>query len=349
MKKKLLFLTKYGNLGASSRLRTLQYLPFLSRFDITVSSLISDDMLSYLYKHKKHNKSLLFLAYIKRFFYLWVNRKKFDIIHIEKEIFPWLPYWFEKILLKNIKYSLDYDDAIFHNYDLHTNKKVRKLLGRKLYNLMADSQIVFAGNCYLKEMAKRSGAKNVIYLPTVIDINRYQVRNNESITPKIVWIGSPSTVKYLNIIENVLKELGHSHQFILRVIGATYSSENFEVEVFNWAESTEVQLIKECDIGIMPLEDSLWEKGKCGYKLIQYMACGLPVIASDVGANKDIVNTSKAGFLASSDDDWLTAFKNLLEVRTLRQTLGVNGRKAVEDKFSVQSQVKVISNAFTQI
>ena len=152
----------------------------------------------------------------------------------------------------------------------------------------------------------------------------------------MVWIGSPSTAQYVQDIARPLAELNRQVPFKLRIIGANLNIEGVDIENLPWTEDTEVPLVAESDIGIMPLPDTPWTNGKCGYKLIQYMACGLPVVGSDVGANKNIVDEGVNGHLVSSDAQWVETLKTLLQNPELRQQYGRQGRIDAEERFCVQ-------------
>lgn len=338
---KVLFLTRYGRLGASSRMRYFQFHPWFERMDIecTVATLFDDNQLSERYRAHRHGFLSLMLVYFRRLLALW-RRHHFDLVWIEKEALPWIPVWVERWLLSGVPYVLDYDDAIFHDYDLHTSSLVRHLLGKRNDRLMADARLVVAGNAYLAQRACDAGAPWVETVPTVIDLDRYSVKsvsNDQSYPLRIVWIGSPSTVQYLELLREPLAVLSNRFTIQLRIIGGeVFALPGVDIEVLQWSEETEATLIQECDIGVMPLFDSPWERGKCGYKLIQYMACGLPVVASPVGVNCEIVCTGENGFLADCDEAWIDALGRLLGNVQLRQQMGAAGRKIVEEKYCLQ-------------
>jgi len=244
-------------------------------------------------------------------------------------------------LLRGVPYALDFDDAVFHNYDLHRLASVRKVFGHRLDGLMDKAALVVAGNCYLAARARAAGAPWVVVLPTVIDLNRYlplvvKPTVSSSQPLRIVWIGSPSTVRYLQLLQEPLQALAKRLPFVLRVIGGNFSLPGVQVECLPWAEDTEVAALTECDVGVMPLLDSPWERGKCGYKLIQYMACGLPVVASSVGVNPEIVRNGENGYLASSAEEWVSALEALLQSPSLRAQMGVAGRRRVEEEYCIQ-------------
>ena len=343
---KVLYLTKYSRNGASSRLRSYQYFPFLEAkgFTITVSPFFDEDYLINLYCGKSTTKSKLIKFYLKRFFTLF-SIYKYDRIVIEKELFPYFFSWFEKILwMLQVKYIVDYDDAIFHNYDLSTNKLISFLLKNKINNVMKYSSCAIAGNSYLAERAKVSGAKKIVILPTVIDVNLYSPKKNYASSKIVIgWIGSPSTFKYIKNSQSVFSKVLQNQNVELHIVGAKENlglGEN--VKFLKWTEASEVALISKFDIGIMPLENTPWELGKCSYKLIQYMGCGVPVVASAVGMNKEVVDEGINGFLVQSEEEWLTRLNELIDDCALREALGKKGRIKVEAEYSAQKKHAVL-------
>lgn len=337
---KVLLLTKYGRLGASSRMRSIQYESYLveAGFKVEFCALLTDELLSERYARGRYSYFGLLGAYLKRV-KLLLNSRKFDVIWIEKEALPWWPARIELEFLRGTPYVLDYDDAIFHNYDMHPSWLLRKIFGKRLDRLMNKAALVVGGNRYLANRATHVGAPWVEVLPTVIDIDRYSISAStaHSDVLSIVWIGSPSTAHYLALLCEPLQRLAVELPFVLRVIGACgVELTGVQVENVPWTEDTEVEALSSCDVGIMPLEDSPWEQGKCGYKLIQYMACRLPVVASAVGANVDIVQDGTSGFLARTADDWVAALRQLLSSSALRHAMGQAGRDRVEEYYCLQ-------------
>jgi glycosyltransferase involved in cell wall biosynthesis len=352
---KILLLSKYSRKGASTRLRLLQYLPFLEAegFKVTVSSLFDDEYLDQLYQHGKRAPFRIMMLYLRRLVVL-LSAFRYDMIWIEKEIFPYMPALAERVLrLLGKRYVVDFDDAIFHNYDLSGNPVLRRVLGRKIDVVMRCASCVVAGNEYLASRAKAAGAVRVELVPTVVDVTRYSpIGPSVASRPVIGWIGSPSTQSYVVDIARPLALQCQKHNARLLLIGASddIASElpGVDVEVVRWSEASEVALIAGMDIGIMPLPDGPWEKGKCGYKLIQYMACGIPVIASPVGVNVDIVGTNRCGLLATSSVKWEVALDNLLESPAQRLELGRAGRQAVESWYSLAVQAPILAGIFAR-
>lgn len=337
---KILILSRYSSKGASSRLRLFQYIPYLESKGcvIKISPLLDDDYLKCIYAGKRYSSLKLVFSYLKRFL-LILSSCKYDLIFFDKELFPWLPAWGERFLkLFRRPYIVDYDDATFHSYDKNKNPYIRGLLKSKIAAVMKCSSVVIAGNDYIGEYAKRAGARDIYFFPTVIDLERYRLiekTKRECFT--VGWIGSPSTTKYLKIIENALEEVAKKIPLKVELIGAgEIDLQGINVMRRSWSEETEVKDIQSFDVGIMPLIDDPWERGKCGYKIIQYMACGIPVIASPVGVNTLIVDQGVNGFLASSNEDWINYLLILADDPVKRSEFGKQGRKKVEAEFCLQ-------------
>lgn len=343
--KKILFCTKYERLGASSRLRTFQFLPYLSNdYNYIVNSLFSNQYVKNIYTKTKQNKFKIMYSYLKRFYL--VLTCSVDIIVVEKELFPYLPYWIEKLCLRNRKYIIDIDDAVFHNYDLSKNSFIRKHLSSKFQELFSNAYHVLAGSPYLLEKASKFGASSVTYYPTVIDLSKYYVDDSllakDNIT--IGWIGTNGTVNYLDYIVRELDSISSqlNISFKLLIIGANkqYKVNDLRIEYALWSESTEVEIINSIDIGIMPLNDTPWEQGKCAYKLIQYMGCSKPVIASAIGANNSVVDSS-CGFLCTTLSDWRNSVVKLISDIAVRKLMGLNGRKKIENYYNIESNLQI--------
>jgi len=337
---KVLALTRYSRLGGSSRLRFYQYLPYFKQNGIAVevAPLFGDDYIHDLYSGKGKRPTVVLRAYFRRIKDL-LRFRHFNLVWIEKELFPFLPAWGESLVNAfGIPYVVDYDDAIFHNYDLHPNKLVRFLLRNKINNIMKQAAVVVVGNSYLGERAYHAGAKRIELIPTVVDIKRYRVIPKLDRSPfTIGWIGSPATSKYIHLIKPALSDVCKNGNAKVLLVGAgSIMLNDVSVEVKPWAEESEVEDMQTFDVGVMPLPDEPWERGKCGYKLIQYMACGKPVVASPVGVNQEIVDHGINGFLARDVAEWVAALKQLRDNASLKQEMGYAGRRKVEEQYCIQ-------------
>ena len=333
---------RYNRLGASSRLRMMHYFPCFESagIDVTVAPLFSDAYVLGL-QQSKVNIGEIFRAYVQRVKTLFLSGK-YDLIWIEKELLPWLPAELELALLsRRTPYALDYDDAVFHYYDLHQNSVVRSLLAEKHSKLIGTAALVVAGNTYLADYAWHAGAKRVELIPTVIDLLRYPQQGHvfektQSSPPCVGWIGQRATAEYLTAYTKIFHRLFSEGRATFSAIGIDAQSHGLPMKSIPWSEQTEVADIASFDIGIMPLVDDPFERGKCGYKLIQYMASALPVVASPVGVNCQIVEHGVNGFLADTVEEWERSLKMLLEDRELRHRMGLAGRRKVEREFCIQ-------------
>ena len=337
---RVLLLCRYGPMAAATRHRFLQYLPFLTEqgFDIQVETLLDDDYLQGLYTQRSLSRTRIARSYVKR---LWLLRKsrQFDLIWTHIEALPFVPGWLESMLMPSgVPYVVDYDDAMFHRYDHHPSAVVRTLLGQKIDRVMREAALVVAGNEYIASRAREAGAKRLEMLPTVVDLDRYPVvPANDSEVFTIGWIGSPASAIGLQVVRPALTRFTRMHR--TRVV--TVGSGNVELgdvplEIKPWSESTEVEEIQRFDVGIMPLRDEPFERGKNGFKLIQYMACARPVIGSPVGVNQEIINEGENGYWASTTDEWIHALTLLRGDRELRRRQGNAGRRLVEARYSLQ-------------
>lgn len=337
---KILYFTKYSRNAGSSRLRSYQYVPWLEEagFQVEVSALFSEQYLVNLYAGTSTLKEAV-KGYAKRLLKLF-SVAKYHRIVIEKELFPYLPSFAERWLsFFGVKYIADYDDAIFHNYDQHANPVIRHVLGKKIDRVMRYADTVVAGNSYLATRAEHAGAKSIEVIPTVINLLRYpKLPATEDQLIILGWIGTKSTFeKHVVPVMSWLKKATEENEIEFHLVGVRPEQDYGErIKFFPWNEETEVAMIQSFSIGIMPLQDSLWEQGKCSYKLIQYMACSKPVIASPVGMNKEVVQEGINGYTATGESEWREAVKLLVSNAKKRADFGNAGRKMVEEKYALQ-------------
>ncbi|MBK7960844.1 MAG: glycosyltransferase [Bdellovibrionales bacterium] len=384
----ILILPKYGQMAATTRYRFSQYLPFLEREGVSfcVSPLLSDAYLAGRFQNGRTPLAEVTRCYLSR---IWLLLKvlltstvsargpvKYDLLIIHCELFPFLPPFFEFALsLLKVPYIYDFDDAIFHQYDQHPRHLVRRIFANKISYIISKAKMVFAGSPYLAEYAKRFNPA-VEDMPTVVSIKAYQTRSwpepletwatvmptTTTTLPSrpsfvIGWIGTPSTTPYLSEVAEALRIFCRKYpergQIQIKLVGASSSllppMPGVPIEVIPWTESSETTIIQSFDVGIMPLPDEPWARGKCAFKLLQYMACGIPVIASPVGMNKNVVlNTEMAHrtsaadaptvLLASSPTEWVAAFEDFYQHPSRAIAMGRQGRLCVEENYSVEIQ-----------
>src|SRR4030095_12956674 len=246
----------------------------------------------------------------------------------------------------------DFDDAIFVSYRSPSNGYLSYLkFAGKTKTICRMASHVMVGNPYLADYARRHN-HHVTVVPTTIDTDQYQrAPRPEPNVPVIGWTGSYSTLQHLDTLRSVFQRLAQRHAFQLKVIGSTsdYKIEGVQVESIKWRSKTEVEDLSNIDIGVMPLPDDPWSRGKCGLKALQFMALGIPTICSPVGVNSEIIQDNQNGLLANSEDDWVEKLSRLLHSRELRQRWGQAGRAPVHEKFSAKTQAPRVYDIFKSV
>lgn len=324
-------------MGASSRYRFFQYFPLLEKAGIRCSAapLFDSAYLSRRYAEGKGSLDDLFRAFWRRLKAI-SRARRHTLLVIEYELIPYAPALLERLLaVAGIPYIVEYDDAIFDHYERSRFWPVRTFLSKKIGVVMRSSRLVVTGNRYLAAYAEDSGAREVEVIPTVIDLARYPLSppaENGCFT--IGWIGSPSTASYLEAVAGALAAVCRGGRGKLVLIGSgAVELPGVPVEVLPWSAETEVAEISRFDVGIMPLPESSWALGKCGFKLIQYMGCALPVVASPVGVNSSIVREGENGLLARGEEEWIGALERLQQDPELGRRMGRRGRELVERQY----------------
>lgn len=339
----VLFLTKYPPHGPSSRYRVYQYIPRLENEGIacTVRSLHTGAYVESRYRGRG-GSALYYAGRLLDRLRSVAAVKRDSIVFIQKELLPFMPPLPEYLLQRSgVRLVCDVDDAIHLRYTNSRNALVRLALSRKIPGVFRRSAAVLAGNEFLRDYAVRFNEETILF-PTVIDMSRYPPRRAEggagggAAVPVVCWIGSPGAASFLAERGAVLSRLASTEPFTLRVIGAPhFTIPHVNVETAAWREEREAADIGACDIGIMPLPDTDWARGKCGLKLLQYMACGLPVVSSPWASARSIITHGVHGFIARTDGEWIEHLTVLLRNAGLREQLGRAGRRRVEDAFSL--------------
>jgi glycosyltransferase involved in cell wall biosynthesis len=245
----------------------------------------------------------------------------------------------EKILKKmGKKIIYDFDDAIFIPSDSKNGWNTIK-------EHIKIADLIIVGNSYLADYAKKYN-KNVYIVPSVIDIKKYKIKNDYSIKSnlKIGWIGSPSTAKFIENIRGVLYKLSKEIKFELILIGGKIELDGINTKYIEWSEENEVSELPGFDIGISPLPDNEWTRGKCGVKLLQYMTVGLPTVSSPVGVHKDIIQNGVNGFLAHDNNEWYEIIKKLINDQDLRERIGKQARNTIENKYNLEKASNELAN-----
>ena len=323
--KKLSMWCRYGELGASSRLRFYQFVPALQAagLEVDTHNFFPDSYLKQLYSGNGKSKAAFFAALYRRIRELAAVKDARPAL-IEYELLPFLPYGFERHFLKKRKYVLNFDDAVDLRY--------RKLpfLNRKYPQLLENAAGIIVAN---SELFNRFSAynDNILKLATVPPPEVEHPPFEKSDLLRIGWIGTPVTYRFLVEHAPVLQAMYREHPFELLAIAKADLPPIPGVPTRNidWSSDIESAALKSCDIGIMPLTDTPFTRGKSAFKLIQYLRAGIPAIASAVGENLQVIREGETGFCAGDTETWLAAYKKLTAAET---------RKAMSSAIAVEAE-----------
>jgi glycosyltransferase involved in cell wall biosynthesis len=278
--------------------------------------------------------------------------REYDAAYIFREASVLGPPLFERRVWRaGVPLIFDFDDAIFVPYTSPSNGYLSLLkFPAKTGTICRMAAHVMAGNPYLADYARQFNAR-VTVVPTTIDTEKYTIERPKPVAvPVIGWSGSYSTLKYLNILREPLRRLAQQTRFRLRIIGARhYEIEGVDVEALPWRSETEVADLRPIDIGVMPLPDDRWARGKCGLKALQYMALGIPTICSPVGVNCDIIQDGENGLFASTPEEWVDKLEWLIRSVEDRQKLGLAGRASVDSEYSARVQAPRVQRIFESV
>lgn len=353
----------YG-LASSHRFRFEQYIPALESRGFFVNQLSFYDLKTHdilYFKGNVFGKALgVIKGYLKRFVHL-ITVWNYDYVLIHREATPLGPPWFEWLIAKFSKAKIiyDFDDSIWIEVTSKENAFVSKLKWAQKVPLTCTlSYKIAPGNDFLAEYCRKLNPR-VVVNPTTIDTDYHLLKPNfgsgsSSGDLTIGWTGSHSTLRYLDAVATVIDRLSQQYKFRFLVIADRPPPQpildklsNTEVDFCKWSIETEIEDLQKIDIGIMPLFESEWEQGKCGFKALQYMAIGAPAIVSPVGVNADIVRDGIDGYLCSTDEQWSNALEKLISDEQLRDKMGKSGRQRIIDSYSVQSNTENFVGLFS--
>jgi glycosyltransferase involved in cell wall biosynthesis len=343
---KILFVVPYPiGRAASQRFRFEQYFKLLDQkgFKYDVRPFLSDTIWKILYLPGQFpRKAAAILGGLLKRFFLLFRLSGYDYVFIHREATPIGPPFFEFIAAKLLKKKIiyDFDDAIWIPNYSEANSFFSFLKGyANVKHICAYAWKISCGNDYLCEWASAYN-KNVVYNPTTIDtLNHHNRVKNGTDKPFVIgWTGSHSTVRYLNELIPVIAELEQEFEFEFQVISDL--PPEFELKslrFIKWKKETEIEDLLRFHVGVMPLLDDKWARGKCGFKALQYMALGIPALVSPVGVNTKIVDPGINGYICQNEGDWKASLRELLTNKNLWQEMSRNTRIKIEDYYSVRS------------
>lgn len=352
--KRLLYIAPHRpGRSPGQRFRFEQYIHFLESqgFALTYSFLLNawDDKMFYQKGNYLLKCWIAFKGLVIRLFDV-VRASRYDCVIVYREAHFWGCAVIERMLSKSrASVIFDFDDAIWMNDVSDSNKNLSWLKSSvKTSKIAGMADVVTVGNSFLADYA-RQWNNNVVIVPTTIDTDLYVNRGARDVQPiTIGWIGSTTTLKHFQNAVPALKEIkqkyGNAVNFKV-IVDVDYEEPDLELKSTKWNKDTEVDELNKVDIGIMPLPNDKWSCGKCGFKGIQYMSLGIATVMSPVGVNVDIIDHGNNGFLASTDAEWIGCLSKLIDSVQLRQRMGANGRKTVEERFSVRSQEQNLLNS----
>ena len=338
------------------RYRLEQWEPLLRErgVEITYEPFEDEELHSVVYQRGRMGKKLQLVARgLGRRLSTISKARKYDLVYILREAALLGPAFFERLIYQQrVPFVFDFDDAIFVSYRSPSNGYLSYLkFASKTRTICRLASHVMVGNPYLAEYARQVN-DNVTVVPTTIDTDKYLVHPPKTTDGPIVigWTGSYSTVQHLDTLRGALQKLAQTERFRLRVIGTpSYECAPVETEAMQWRAVTELEDLGAIDIGVMPLPDDNWSKGKCGLKALQFMALGIPTVCSPVGVNTDIIQDNENGFLAMSEAEWIDKLTRLLRSAELRRRLGDAGRATVEQKYSAVIQAPRVYEIFNSV
>jgi glycosyltransferase involved in cell wall biosynthesis len=270
----------------------------------------------------------------------------FDVVFVDREVFDNESTDMEHRFRESCgRLVLDLDDAVFLRYP------------EKFQTLLPLADLVVCGNRFLSEKVQHLNG-NIVHVPTCVDIDDYDQRApfSDAKPPVVGWMGTVGNLPYLSVAAEALRECAKERSFELQiVVPQTDKLDAIELDGVNvrhvpWQPASEVQQLQAFDIGLMPLfPNQEWDVYKCGLKLIQYLAVGVPGIAAPVGVNAEILDDNRNGFSAQTTDEWLQALRTLTGDTSLRQEMGQRGRQTVIDRYSIQANYSILRDALQQL
>lgn len=353
---KVLFIASHrANRSPSQRYRFEQYFSFLEHngFSCELSYIISekDDKAFYSPGHFLRKIWILIKSLFRRFKDR-ARYKNYDIVFVQREAIMLGTTIFERgIRKRGAKYIFDFDDSIWVMDTSEGNKKYEWLKDpEKTARNIRHANLVLAGNAYLADYARHYN-DHVKVIPTTIDTGIHRPLNLPKEKIVIGWSGSLTTIKHFEYAVEFLKIIKKKYPEVeIHVISdGVYSNPELDVKGIKWTAENEVASINSFSIGIMPLPNDEWAKGKCGLKGLSYMACEVPTVMSPVGVNTEIIEHGENGFLASSTEEWFYCLSQLIENPELRQKMGKAARQTVIGRYSVQSQQQNYLEAFRSV
>ena len=331
------------------RFRWEQWEDLLKKKNIFLIKLYFSDNFFIKLKNEKSIFIIIYYIYLYlRFFLIILLNCKYDTFIIFRNctiVGPPLLEFFLKSIRKKIIF--DFDDAIHYGSENYNNWFFSNFIrcDWKIKLIIKYSNFVIAGNEELKKFAQKFN-RNVKIIPTTIDIKKYKLKNKKNNKSLVVgWSGSASTSKYIEKFLPILLKLQRKKKFKILIIGSRLNINDSNINCLSWSAKNEIKYLQKIDIGLMPLPNNVWTRGKCGLKILQYLSIGIPSIVSNVGINSKIITNGKNGYLVNNNKEWEIYIKKLITNKRLIYTMGINGRRTVSKFFSNISIINLLSSS----
>jgi glycosyltransferase involved in cell wall biosynthesis len=358
MKNLLILCLHRPDRSPSQRFRFEQYLPYLEAhgYQIDYSYLLNEEQDKIYYKPGNYvGKLRIVLGSVLKRLSEVLRAKKYDVVLVQREAFMLGTAFFERAIGARVPMIFDFDDSIWLQVVSESNQKLAFLKdASKTAHIIEKSALVFAGNEFLASYARQFNDK-VVIVPTTIDTSVYRrlPKSTDDNRVCIGWSGSFSTIEHFSTAIPALKAIREKYgdeRVRFKVVGdPTYYCKELDTKGEAWTSKGEVQLLSDMDIGIMPLPDTEWAKGKCGLKGLQYMALGIPTLMSPVGVNTEIIRDGENGYLPRTDAGWIERLSELVESAEMRARIGDAGRRTVEEHYSTKAWEEKYCTYFDQL
>jgi len=303
------------------RFRVKEFIPFFKKHGVKVELVrVSENILSRYRNYKRLSD--------------------FDLVIVQRRLLSPIDLLLVRYFSK--KMLFDFDDSIMYRSSRHDNHHSWSKM-KKFKSMIITVDGVIAGNIYLKNEASKFISPEKIYvIPTIVDLKEYSIKNYDKVKKDFIigWIGTSGNLHYLKSIAPALEKLNRKYGNIkLKIVcDGFFELNNIEVIKKTWSPEDVEDDLKSFDVGVMPIADDLWTRGKCGLKIVQYLAAGIPAVVSPVGLNRDLAIPGKTGFWADGIDEWTDKISELVDNPDKRIKMGLAGRKLVEEKYSLQAQ-----------
>ncbi|WP_158797043.1 glycosyltransferase [Pedobacter sp. L105] len=346
MSTKILFVVPYPHDTApSQRLKFEQYYTALEKagYEITIAPFIDLNFWKIIYKSGFYRQKVMYtlLNYARRLSLL-SRLSRYDLVYVHLWATPFGPPLYERLLRKFSKRLIyDIDDLIYQGGSSPNNRSIRFLkTSAKVDFLMKHADRVLVSTEKLMDYTRQFTTR-VSLIPATVDVKKYGITSAGASAPVVIgWSGSHTTSKYLHLLDEVLRTLSERHDIRILVMGdPDFAIEGLPIEILTWSAAMETENLLQFDIGLHPVPDEEWVYGKSGGKLVQYMAAGIPIVASAVGPNFKVVQDGYNGFLVNSAKEWIDRLDTLITNKKLRNEMGQHSKRCAIEIYSVEANL----------